>query len=166
MNFRIGEGWDIHALVAGRRLVIGSVEIPFALGLLGHSDADVLTHAIMDALLGACGERDIGFQFPDSDPAYKDISSIVLLEKVVGIVREKGFKIANADCVILAQEPRLSPYIDGMRERLAGALGIAVDAIGLKATTTEGLGFTGRGEGIAAMAIVFLQSLRGEFLQT
>lgn len=166
MPFRVGLGFDAHAFEIGRWLILGGVEVSHHSGLAGHSDADVLTHAIMDALLGACGERDIGFQFPDSDPAYKDISSIVLLEKVVGIVREKGFKIANADCVILAQEPRLSPYIDGMRERLAGALGIAVDAIGLKATTTEGLGFTGRGEGIAAMAIVFLQSLRGEFLQT
>ncbi|OFW57829.1 MAG: 2-C-methyl-D-erythritol 2,4-cyclodiphosphate synthase [Candidatus Solincola sediminis] len=166
MPFRVGLGFDAHAFEEGRRLVLGGVEIPHTSGLAGHSDADVLTHAVMDALLGACGERDIGEKFPDSDPAYKDISSLTLLEEVAGIVGRNGFKIGNIDSVILAQEPRLSPYIDDMRRGLAQVLGISLDAVGVKATTSEGLGFTGRGEGIAAMAIVFLQSLHGELLQT
>jgi 2-C-methyl-D-erythritol 2,4-cyclodiphosphate synthase len=137
--------------------MIGGVEIPYELGLAGHSDADVLIHALMDALLGAAGEGDIGVQFPDSDPAYKDISSMVLLEKVVAMVKKKRFKVINVDCVIVAQEPRLSPYMDEMRGRLASSLEIKEDRVSVKATTTEGMGFTGRGEGIAAMVNVMLQ---------
>lgn len=131
--------------------------VPHSRGLAGHSDADVLTHALMDALLGACGERDIGEHFPDHDPAYEGISSLVLLEEVVGMVREKGYRVVNADCVVVAQEPRLAPYIQGMREALAFTMGVELERVGVKATTTEGLGFPGRGEGIAAMATVLLQ---------
>ncbi len=131
--------------------------VPHSRGLAGHSDADVLTHALMDALLGACGERDIGEHFPDHDPAYEGISSLVLLEEVVGLVREKGYRVVNADCVVVAQEPRLAPYIQGMREALAFTMGVDLERVGVKATTTEGLGFPGRGEGIAAMATVLLQ---------
>lgn len=159
MPFRTGLGFDAHSFGEGRKLVLGGVEVPYRLGLLGHSDADVLTHALMDALLGAAGERDIGEQFPDSDPASKDISSLLLLEKVMGLVAGKGFRVVNADCVVIAQEPRLSPYLDAMRGRLAGALGVAPDRVGVKATTTEGMGFAGRGEGIAAMAAVLLEAL-------
>lgn len=157
MPFRVGLGFDAHAFEEGRKLVLGGIEVPYELGLAGHSDADVLTHALMDALLGACGERDIGENFPDTDPAYKDVSSLLLLVKVTNMVSQKGFKIVNLDCVILAQEPRLSPYLESMKERLADTLGIAADRVGLKATTTEGMGFTGRGEGMAAMATVLLQ---------
>lgn len=157
MPFRVGLGLDAHSFQAGRKLVLGGVEIPYELGLAGHSDADVLTHALMDALLGAAGERDIGVQFPDSDPAYRDISSLVLLDEVVTLVKKKKYKVVNADCVIVAQEPRLSPYLDEMRSRLASSLGIEESRVSVKATTTEGMGFTGRGEGIAAMANVMLQ---------
>lgn len=157
MPFRVGLGLDAHSFQTGRRLVLGGVEIPYELGLAGHSDADALTHALMDALLGAAGERDIGVQFPDSDPAYRDISSLVLLEKVMSLVEEKGFRVINADCVVVAQKPRLSPYLDEMRGLLASSLGIEKSSVGVKATTTEGMGFTGRGEGVAAMATVLLQ---------
>lgn len=157
MTFRVGLGLDAHPFQAGRRLILGGVEIPHESGLAGHSDADVLTHALMDALLGAAGERDIGVQFPDSDPAYRDISSLVLLDRVMELVEDKGFEVINADCVIVAQEPRLSPFLDEMRGRLASSLGIDGDRVGVKATTTEGMGFTGRGEGIAAVATVLLQ---------
>jgi 2-C-methyl-D-erythritol 2,4-cyclodiphosphate synthase len=156
LSFRTGLGFDAHSFQAGRRLVLGGVEIPHERGLAGHSDADVLVHALMDALLGAAGERDIGVQFPDSDPAYKDISSLALLDRVMDLVRGKGFEAVNVDCVIVAQEPRLSPHLDAMRECLASALGVGVDRVGVKATTTEGMGFTGRGEGIAAMATALL----------
>jgi 2-C-methyl-D-erythritol 2,4-cyclodiphosphate synthase len=157
LPFRVGLGLDAHSFQTGRRLVVGGVEIPYESGLAGHSDADVLTHALMDALLGAAGERDIGVQFPDSDPAYRDISSLVLLDKVMTLVKKKGFKVINVDCIIIAQEPRLSPYLDEMRGRLAPLLGLEESRVGVKATTTEGMGFTGRGEGIAAMATVLLQ---------
>lgn len=156
MPYRTGLGFDAHSFQAGRKLVLGGVEVPHERGLAGHSDADVLVHALMDALLGAVGERDIGVLFPDSDPAYEGVSSLLLLERVMGLVGEKGFEVVNADCVIIAQEPRLSPYLDSMRERLAPALGVGSDRVGLKATTTEGMGFAGRGEGIAAMATVLL----------
>lgn len=159
MPFRVGLGFDAHAFQEGRALVLGGVEVPDGPGLAGHSDADVLTHALMDALLGACGERDIGVQFPDTDPAYHGISSLILLERVMGMVRDKGFKVVNADCVIVAQGPRLSPYLDRMRDRMAAAMGITGDRTGVKATTTEGMGFTGRGEGIAAIATVLLQRM-------
>jgi 2-C-methyl-D-erythritol 2,4-cyclodiphosphate synthase len=153
----VGLGLDAHSFQTGRKLVVGGVEIPYESGLAGHSDADVLTHALMDALLGAAGERDIGVQFPDSDPAYRDISSLVLLDRVMTLVKKKGFKVINVDCVIVAQEPRLSSYLDEMRGHLAPLLGIEEGRVSVKATTTEGMGFTGRGEGIAAMATVLLQ---------
>jgi 2-C-methyl-D-erythritol 2,4-cyclodiphosphate synthase len=155
---RVGLGLDAHAFQAGRKLVLGGVEIPYELGLAGHSDADVLLHALMDALLGAMGERDIGVQFPDSDPAYRDISSLILLQKVMVRVKERGFRVINADCVIVAQKPRLSPYLDEMRRLLASALDIEESRVGVKATTTEGMGFTGRGEGIAALSTVLLET--------
>lgn len=158
MSSRVGLGFDAHPFQEGRRLVLGGVEVPHDRGLAGHSDADVLVHALMDALLGACGERDIGEHFPDTDPAYKDISSVMLLEKVIGILEEKGFCVVNADCVVVAQEPRLSPHLDRMKEVLAETMNIAADRVGVKATTTEGMGFTGRGEGIAAMATVLLET--------
>ncbi len=156
MPYRVGLGLDAHAFQEGRRLVLGGVEIPHERGLAGHSDADVLVHALMDALLGACGERDIGERFPDTDPAYRDISSLVLLEEVMGLVSEKGYRVVNVDCVVVAQEPRLSPHIPEMRSRISAFLGVPPEQVGIKATTTEGMGFTGRGEGIAALATVLL----------
>jgi len=158
LPYRVGLGLDAHAFQAGRRLVLGGVEIPYELGLAGHSDADVLTHALMDALLGAAGERDIGVQFPDTDPAYRDISSLVLLERVMDLLGDKGLEVVNVDCVLVAQKPRLSPYLEEMRSRLAPLLGVEESRVGVKATTTEGMGFTGRGEGIAAMATALLQT--------
>ena len=157
MSFRTGLGFDAHAFQEGRKLVLGGVQVPYARGLAGHSDADVLTHALMDALLGACGEKDIGEHFPDRDPAYQGISSLVLLEEVAGLLRERNYRVVNADCVIVAEEPRLAPYIQSMREVLAFTLGIEIVRVGVQATTTEGMGFAGRGEGIAAMATVLLQ---------
>lgn len=156
MPYRVGLGFDAHAFQVGRKLILGGVEIRYERGLAGHSDADVLVHAIMDALLGACGERDIGVKFPDSDDAYLGISSMVLLEEVTGIVSERGFRVVNVDCVIVAQEPRLSPYVEEMRSRLAAVLAISPEQVGIKVTTTEGMGFTGRGEGVAAMATALL----------
>jgi len=139
--------------------VLGGVEVPHGRGLAGHSDADALVHAVMDAMLGACGERDIGVHFPDTDPAYKGISSLVLLEEVAGIVKEKGYRVVNADCVIVAQEPRLSSYLEPMRDRIAKTIRIDSHRVAVKATTTEGMGFTGRGEGIAAIAVVLLETI-------
>lgn len=156
MPYRVGLGFDAHAFQEGRRLILGGVEIPHDRGLAGHSDADVLVHALMDALLGACGERDIGERFPDTDPAYRGISSLVLLEEVMGLAAEKGYRVVNVDCVVVAQEPRLSPHIQEMRSRISALLGISVEQVGIKATTTEGMGFTGRGEGIAALATALL----------
>ncbi|MEW6553881.1 MAG: 2-C-methyl-D-erythritol 2,4-cyclodiphosphate synthase [Actinomycetota bacterium] len=158
MQNRIGLGFDAHAFAAGRRLVLGGVEVPHDRGLEGHSDADVLVHALMDALLGACAAGDIGAHFPDTDPAYEGISSIVLLEEVVGLVREKGYRVVNADCVVVAQEPRLAPYTGGMASLLAATMRIETGRVCVKATTTEGMGFTGRGEGIAAIATVLLET--------
>jgi 2-C-methyl-D-erythritol 2,4-cyclodiphosphate synthase len=155
----VGLGYDAHSFQEGRKLVLGGVEVAHGRGLAGHSDADVLVHALMDALLGACGERDIGEQFPDSDPAYKDISSLLLLAKVMDVLRGKGYGVVNADCVLVAQEPRLSPYIADMRDTLAGAMDVTADRVGVKATTTEGMGFTGRGEGIAALATVLIETI-------
>ncbi|HZM44875.1 MAG TPA: 2-C-methyl-D-erythritol 2,4-cyclodiphosphate synthase [Burkholderiales bacterium] len=155
---RIGQGFDAHALVAGRRLVIGGVDIPHEKGLAGHSDADVLIHAVCDALLGAAGLGDIGAHFPDSDARYKDIDSRKLLFEVRQLVRERGFHVANVDATIIAQAPRMAPHIPAMRANLASDLGIAVDAVNVKATTTEKLGFVGRGEGIAAEAVALLTS--------
>lgn len=159
MSSRVGLGFDAHPFAEGRRLVLGGVEVPHPRGLVGHSDADVLVHALMDALLGACGERDIGVRFPDTDPTFRDISSLVLLEEVMGVVIDHGYRVANVDCVVVAQEPRLSPYLEEMRKRLALILRVPDSRVGIKATTTEGMGFTGRGEGVAAMAVAILEEI-------
>lgn len=157
MNFRIGHGYDVHKLVEGRKLILGGVEIPHTVGLLGHSDADVLTHALMDALLGALALGDIGHLFPDNDPAYAGADSIKLLEAVMEHIRAAGYAVSNVDCTVLAQAPKLAPHIARMRERLAAAMGVAVDQVSVKATTEEGLGFTGAREGIAAHAVALLE---------
>lgn len=154
---RIGQGFDVHALVAGRKLIIGGVEIPYHLGLEGHSDADVLLHAICDALLGACALGDIGRHFPDSDARYKGIDSRELLRQVVKLVTAKGYRVANLDATIVAQAPKMAPHIAGMIAYIAADLDVAATAVNVKATTTEQLGFTGRGEGIAAQAICLLE---------
>lgn len=156
MNFRIGNGFDVHRLVPERRLVMCGVEIPYELGLLGHSDADVALHALADALLGAAAMHDIGYHFPDTDPEYKGADSRRLLRRVVGIIGEGGYKVGNVDITIIAQRPKMLPYIEQMRENVAADLGIAADAVSVKATTTERLGFTGRGEGIAAQATALI----------
>lgn len=153
---RIGQGFDTHALVAGRKLVIGGVDIPHDKGLAGHSDADVLIHAVCDALLGAAGLGDIGTHFPDTDARYKGIDSRKLLREVAQLLRGKKLKIANVDATIIAQAPRMAPHFARMTGNIAADLGVAPAAINLKATTTEGLGFTGRGEGIAAMAVALI----------
>lgn len=158
MQNRVGLGFDAHAFAAGRKLVLGGVEIPYDRGLAGHSDADVLVHALMDALLGACAAGDIGGHFPDTDPAYKGISSIVLLEEVIGLLLERGYRVVNADCVVVAQEPRLAPYIGSMSSLLAATMRVEAGQVSVKATTTEGMGFTGRGEGIAAIATVLIET--------
>ncbi len=154
---RIGHGYDVHRLVEGRRLILGGVEIPFEKGLLGHSDADVLLHALMDAILGAAALGDIGLHFPDSDPAYAGADSLALLRTVGGMVREAGFTVSNLDCTVLAQRPKLRPYIPKMQENIAKALGVPLSGVNVKATTEEGLGFTGEGLGIAAHAVVLLE---------
>lgn len=154
--FRIGQGFDVHQLVAGRRLVIGGVEIAHDKGLLGHSDADVLLHAISDALLGAAALGDIGRHFPDSDPRYKGIDSRELLRRVAGLVREAGFVPVNVDATIIAEAPRMAPHVPAMVANIAADLGIDAGCVNVKATTTEKLGFTGRGEGIAAQAACLL----------
>lgn len=155
---RIGTGYDVHRLADDRKLIIGGVEIPYEKGLLGHSDADVLLHAIMDALLGAAALGDIGKHFPDSDPAYKGISSVELLERVGSLLEEHLFLIENIDSTIIAQAPKMRPHIDDMRKNIANALKIEVSQVSVKATTEEGLGFTGSGEGIAAQAVCMLSS--------
>jgi len=155
---RIGMGYDVHRLTEGRKLIIGGVTIPYEKGLLGHSDADVLIHAVMDALLGAAALGDIGKHFPDTDPAYKGISSIKLLEHVGELLEENLFLIENIDATIIAQAPKMRPYIDQMRENIAKALGILTQQVNVKATTEEGLGFTGMGEGISAQAVCMLTS--------
>ncbi|NLI11768.1 2-C-methyl-D-erythritol 2,4-cyclodiphosphate synthase [Pelotomaculum propionicicum] len=154
---RIGLGYDAHRLVAGRKLVLGGVAIPYQRGLLGHSDADVLAHAVMDALLGAAGAGDIGRYFPDSDSQYQGISSMVLLSRVKEILSGKNLKVVNIDTVIVAQEPRLAPYMENMVANMAQALEIDASQLNIKATTTEGLGFTGAGDGIAAYAIAMIE---------
>ena len=151
-----GIGYDVHRLVRGRKLVLGGVTVPFRKGLLGHSDADVLAHAVTDALLGAGGMGDIGRHFPDSDPAYKDADSLELLAEAWRRITERGFSLVHIDAVIIAQRPRLSEFIPKMEGNIARALGVATDAVNIKATTTEGLGFTGRGKGIAAWAVATL----------
>ncbi|MCI9221785.1 MAG: 2-C-methyl-D-erythritol 2,4-cyclodiphosphate synthase [Oscillospiraceae bacterium] len=153
---RIGHGYDVHRLVEGRKLILGGVEIPFEKGLLGHSDADVLAHAVMDALLGAAALGDIGKLFPDSDPAYAGADSLVLLRRVAEVLAEHGYGIGNVDATVLAQRPKLAPHIPEMRERLAAAMGVGPGRVSVKATTEEGLGFTGTGEGIAAHAVALI----------
>lgn len=157
--YRIGQGFDVHQLTEGRPLIIGGIEIPYEKGLLGHSDADVLLHTIADACLGAIGEGDIGKHFPDTDPAFKDADSGKLLEHVWQMVKDKGYKLVNADCTIIAQKPKMAPYIGQIKERVAQLLECSQEELNVKATTTEQLGFTGRGEGIAAQAVVLLQKI-------
>ena len=159
VNFRIGHGYDVHKLVKERDLILGGVEIPHTLGLLGHSDADVLTHAIMDALIGAIGAGDIGRHFPDTDEKYRGISSISLLSKVYSILIENGYTVVNIDATIVAQRPKLLPFIDKMRTNVAFALNIDVDNVNIKATTEEHLGFTGDGSGMACHAVCLLEEI-------
>jgi 2-C-methyl-D-erythritol 2,4-cyclodiphosphate synthase len=154
---RIGQGFDVHKLVPNRRLILGGVEIPYELGLLGHSDADVLIHAIMDALLGAIGAGDIGIHFPDNDPAFKDADSMELLQIVLNKVKETGYQIINIDATIIAQKPKLACYIPLMLQNISSLIGNKKIQVNIKATTTEGLGFTGRGEGIGTMAVVLVE---------
>lgn len=156
---RIGHGYDVHRLVHDRRLVLGGVEIPFEKGLLGHSDADVLTHALMDALLGAAALGDIGKLFPDNDDRYSGADSVELLRQVCSVLGENGYQICNVDCTVLAQRPKLAPYIPSMRERLSAAMGLGLDCVSVKATTEEGLGFTGEGLGIAAHAVALIEKI-------
>lgn len=158
-GLRIGHGYDVHRLTEGRRLILGGVEVPYEKGLLGHSDADVLTHAVMDALLGAAALGDIGKLFPDSDAAYAGADSIALLERVTALLREHGWQVGNVDATVVAQTPRLAPYIPEMRRRLAEAMGLDVDCVSVKATTEERLGFTGSGEGMAAHAVALIERL-------
>ncbi|MCR5205259.1 MAG: 2-C-methyl-D-erythritol 2,4-cyclodiphosphate synthase [Lachnospiraceae bacterium] len=153
---RVGTGYDVHKLTENRKLILGGVEIPYEKGLLGHSDADVLIHAIMDAILGAAALGDIGKHFPDSDDAYKGISSVLLLKKVAELIKKEGYEIGNIDSTIIAQRPKLAPYIPTMRDNIANALGISSSQVNVKATTEEGLGFTGEGLGIASQAICLL----------
>lgn len=157
---RIGTGYDVHELVEGRRLVLGGIEIPFEKGLLGHSDADVLIHAIMDSILGALALGDIGLLFPDTDMKYKDIDSKILLKRVVEVMKENNFQIGNVDAVVMAQRPKLRPYIDEMRSVISEILLTDVKNVSIKATTTEKLGFVGREEGIAAHAVVILEEIK------
>ncbi|WP_439443498.1 2-C-methyl-D-erythritol 2,4-cyclodiphosphate synthase [Listeria aquatica] len=154
---RIGQGYDVHQLVEGRKLVIGGIEIPHEKGLLGHSDADVLLHAITDAIIGAVAKRDIGHFFPDTDAAYKDADSAELLREVFREVKEEGYLLSNLDCTIIAEQPKMAPYIDAMRNRIAELLDAEIDQVNVKATTSEKLGFAGRGEGIISLAVVLLE---------
>ena len=157
MKIRIGHGYDVHKLVPDRKLILGGVTIPHETGLLGHSDADVLSHAIADAILGAAGKRDIGYHFPDTDPKFKGISSLLLLSKVMEIIREDGYEIGNIDCTLIAQAPKIAPHIVDMIENIAKALNISAEDINIKATTEEKLGFTGRKEGISAHAVCIIE---------
>jgi len=159
MKFRIGSGYDVHRLVSGRKLTIGGVTIPFERGLQGHSDADVLVHAVCDAILGAAGLGDIGRHFPDSDMAYNNISSMILLKQCSNMMEEQGYAVENIDCTIFAQNPKLEPYKREMEHKIATAIEISSESVNVKATTTEGLGFEGRGEGIAAHAVVLLTKI-------
>lgn len=158
-KLRVGHGYDVHRLVEGRALILGGVTVPFDRGLLGHSDADVLTHAVMDALLGAAALGDIGKLFPDSDAAYAGADSIALLERVTALLREHGWQVGNVDTTVVAQTPKLAPYIPEMQRRLAEAMGLDVDCVSVKATTEERLGFTGSGEGMAAHAVALIERL-------
>lgn len=156
---RVGQGYDVHKLIEGRKLILGGVDIPFEKGLLGHSDADVLVHAIMDAILGACGLGDIGIHFPDTEDEFKDADSIKLLTRVNELILSKGYVLNNIDSTIIAERPKLKDYIPTMKERISKALDICIEDINIKATTEEGLGFTGSGEGIAASAICLVESI-------
>lgn len=156
---RVGIGFDVHRFADGRKLILGGIEIPFEMGLLGHSDADVLLHAITDAILGAMGEDDIGVHFPDTDAAIEGIDSAVILAKIAGLTARKGYRIVNVDSVLVAQRPKIAPYRAAMKKRIAGILSIDPEMVGIKGKTTEGLGFAGRGEGIAAHAVVLLEKL-------
>ncbi len=156
---RAGIGFDVHRLTGGRRLVLGGIEIPFEKGLLGHSDGDVLLHAISDAILGAVSEDDIGVHFPDSDKDIEGIDSALILERVSGIARDRGYRVVNVDSVVVAQMPKIAPYREAMKQRIAGILSIDARMVGVKGKTTEGLGFTGRGEGIAVHAVVLLEEI-------
>ena len=158
-KLRVGHGYDVHRLVEGRTLILGGVTVPFDRGLLGHSDADVLTHAVMDALLGAAALGDIGKHFPDTDPAYAGADSLRLLDHVVELLEERGWQVGNVDATVVAQTPKLAPYIPDMRRRLAEAMGLDVDCVSVKATTEERLGFTGSGEGMAAHAVALIERL-------
>ena len=160
-DLRIGHGYDVHRLVEGRKLILGGVEVPYDRGLLGHSDADVLTHAVMDALAGAARLGDIGKLFPDTDPRYAGISSLKLLAEVGRLLGERGWAVVNIDATLLAQAPKVGPYKQTMAENLAGALGIGAERVNVKATTEEGLGFTGDGSGMAAHAVALLEGQRG-----
>lgn len=162
MSVRIGHGYDVHRLTEGRRLILGGVEIPYALGLDGHSDADVLVHAVMDALLGALALGDIGQHFPDADPAYAGADSCVLLAHVGALLAREGWQVGNIDATVLAQRPKLAPYIPAMRQRIAAALGIDSGQVSVKATTEEGLGFTGKGLGMVAHAVALLEQRKPE----
>lgn len=153
---RIGHGYDVHRLVAGRKCIIGGVEIPYEKGLLGHSDADVLLHAVMDAVLGAMAVGDIGHLFPDKNPAYKDADSLVLTRKVAQMLHDHGYRLVNIDATVIAQAPRLSPYVTTMRAKIADAFGVLPEQVNVKATTEEHLGFTGAGKGIAAHAVCLI----------
>ena len=155
--FRVGIGYDVHKFSKGRKLIVGGVEIPFKLGLQGYSDADVLTHSICDAILGALGEPDIGRKFPDNDPRYRNISSLILLRETVELSKSKGFVVENVDAVVVCEKPKIVQYVSEIRGNLSSILGISEDCVGVKATTTDGLGFTGRVEGIAAHAVVLIK---------
>ena len=159
MLMRIGHGYDVHRLVEERKLILGGVDIPYEKGLLGHSDADVLTHSVMDALLGAAGLGDIGKHFPDTDPTYKGADSLKLLDHVMEVLREKGWQVGNVDATVIAQRPKLAGFIPQMRDNLAARMGIAPEQVNVKATTEEKLGFTGSGEGIAAHAVCLLTAI-------
>lgn len=156
---RIGHGYDVHAFAEGRRLILGGVDVPHTKGLMGHSDADVLTHAVCDALLGAAALGDIGKHFPDTDSTYKGINSILLLKKVSDLLNSRGYRIVNTDSTIIAQRPKLAPYIEQMRQCLADAMGVDISAVSVKATTEEHLGFTGREEGISAHTVCLIEKL-------
>jgi len=159
-NFRIGQGFDVHRFGKGRKLILGGVEIPYRYGLVGHSDADVVLHALINAILGAMGKGDIGTHFPDTDPKYKGISSEVLMKRVLGIMNRGGFHIINGDVTVLAQKPRLAPFFAEIRKRLSKLLKVSEGAVNFKAGTTEGLGWIGKGQGMAAMAVVLLEKKR------
>lgn len=154
---RVGIGFDVHPLEAGRKLVLAGVDIPFEKGLAGHSDGDALTHAVVDALLGAAALGDIGTHFPSSDPRYRAVRSLLLLERVAGMLRDKGWRIENVDATIVAERPRLTPFVEAMRKGLGAALDLPIDRVGVKAKTTDGLGYAGRGEGITAYAVALLE---------